>query len=91
MVLVKVLGVFDLISALSLSLLYFGVGSWLGWLCGLYLLIKGGIFLLLRDYVSLIDVFAGLFIFLVIYLNLHSIFSFVFVVWLLQKGVFSLA
>jgi len=84
-----VLGVLDIVSALSLVLLKFGFLSKISLIVGGYLVVKGLFFLLGKDWLSILDVLSGCFIFYVLLVGSFPVVGWVFVVWLLQKGVFS--
>ena len=90
---VKLLGVLDVLSGLLFFLF-----AYLGWISGtfmvvvaLYLIFKGMAFILLANYViSGLDVVAGLIIFVSLDVIFPSLIVFLVVVYLLQKGIFSL-
>lgn len=91
---VKVLGALDLFAAIIVlfntyfSFIAFPSSFLL--VAGLYLLIKGGIFALVQDFTSFIDIGAGLIIILAANMHLpHIIMGLVFI-YLLQKGVISI-
>ncbi len=86
----KVLGLLDLIAAVSLGLLSFGIWETFGLIAGFYLIIKGFIFLFTLDFVSLIDIFIGAFMLVMVYFNFHTLFALLLCVWLVQKGLVSL-
>tara|TARA_Y100000034_G_scaffold118928_1_gene160176 strand:- start:2107 stop:2379 length:273 start_codon:yes stop_codon:yes gene_type:complete len=85
-----VFGLLDIVSALVLVLLKFGLLGKLGFIIGIYLVIKGLFFLVMKDWLSILDVFSGLFIFYVLLFGSFPLIGWVFFVWLLQKGVVSL-
>lgn len=85
-----VFGILDILSALVLFLLKFGLLSNLGLVVGIYLFVKGFFFLFGGDYLSLLDIFTGLFIFYVLISGNFLLIGYAFMVWLLQKGIFSL-
>ena len=84
--LIKLFGILDLLSALILFLMGYGLGKQFGLVFGLYLIIKSLIFF---GWISLVDITAGTFM---IFAGLGNYlpFSWLFVFWLLQKGAFSL-
>tara|TARA_Y100000034_G_C6639049_1_gene279273 strand:- start:66 stop:380 length:315 start_codon:yes stop_codon:yes gene_type:complete len=86
-IMLKLLGILDLLTVAFYILVGLGVGSKIGIIFGAYLIIKSLIFI--TDWVSWIDLLAGVYLFLVIY-DVHSAFSFLFILWLLQKSFFSL-
>ena len=85
-----VLGILDILSALVLFLLKFGLLGRLGLVVGIYLIVKGFFFLFSGDWLSLFDIFTGLFIFYFLISGNFLVIGYVFMVWLLQKGIFSL-
>jgi uncharacterized membrane protein HdeD (DUF308 family) len=84
---VKLLGMFDLLSGIVLILLRFNLIKWVGLFFAAYLILKAILFI--RDITSFIDIIAGIFIILAV-LGIFNILSWIFVIWLLQKGIFSL-
>jgi len=84
----KLFGLLDLIAATSLLLLVFGKGEIFAITFAFYLLIKGLIFL--PDPSSFLDLFSGFYIALFILGIGFSFFSWFFIIWLAQKGIFSL-
>jgi len=85
-----VFGLLDIVSALVLVLLKFGLLNKLGFIVGGYLVIKGLFFLVMKDWLSILDVLSGLFIFYVFVFGSFPLIGWVFFIWLLQKGVISL-
>jgi len=84
---VKLLGLVDLLAALCFLLVQWGVFENFAVVIAIILLIKSLIFI--SDFTSIIDLISALYLFLVIF-NIHSAFAFIFVLWLLQKAIFSL-
>ena len=83
----KLLGILDILSALSFTLLKFNVGKSIAWFFVIYVVIKAFIFI--KDFASLVDLIAVIFFILAIF-NIFPAISWVFVFWLTQKGFFSL-
>ena len=84
------LGLMDIIAGVVLGLisLGFGVGI-LGVAFGAYLMLKGTLFIVSgTSFVDLVDIVAGVVIILASY-GVGSVFYWIFVVWLVQKGLFS--
>jgi len=81
-----VLGIFDLLAGIFIAgYMFFHIK--IAWIFGLYLVIKGIVFI--KDVASVVDLIAGI-VFFLVYFGVFS-WSLVFVVvWLLQKGIFSL-
>ena len=88
--LVKIFGILDLLSAISLLLLKVDVGKSIGLFFGGYLILKSIPFLFTLDFASFLDFFAGIFFFVVIFFNFYPLLGLTFVIWLFQKGLFSL-
>ena len=84
---VKILGLVDIISGIALGLAYFGLFEQMAFICGLYLFIKGIIFF--GGFASWIDILTAI-VFLMIVYGIQGLWVFIFVVWLVQKGIFSL-
>ena len=55
-----------------------------------YLLIKGGVFAIMGNVVSMIDVGIGLYMLFIAFGHSHIILSFLAIIFLFQKGLFSL-
>ena len=85
----KFLGILDGIAALSLVLAIL-LPSWWILACGLYLMIKGGIFLISGDAMSLMDVGIAVYLFLAAYTLTNTIVTALASLFLLQKAAFSL-
>jgi len=84
---VKLFGLMDLFAALIFILAQWNIGIKWGVILAIYLIVKSIIFI--ADIASIIDLITGIYLVLVI-LNIHSAFSAIFIIWLLQKGFFSL-
>ena len=87
--LVKVFGIADLLAALTLILATILPQSWV-FVVAFYLLIKGGIFLLSGDWMSGIDVVVAIYLVLAAYGITQVIVTALAVLFLVQKGAFSL-
>ena len=79
------LGILDLVAALMFVLLYFGVLTFLGWIFGVYLIVKGIYYF---SWMGALDILSGVLMILGVFgiWNFFSLFAFI---WLVQKGVFS--
>lgn len=90
--LVKILGVGDLLAALIflLSALVGFIPDKLIWIVGLYLVIKGIAFALILDFTSFFDIAAGIVILLSLAIPLHMVIVAIVCLYLIQKGIFSL-
>lgn len=85
--LIKILGILDIMSATVLLLLRWDIGVVLGIVLGLYILVKS--FYFMTDVASIVDIGAGLFLILAA-LGFYHVITYIFILWLLQKGVSSL-
>ena len=86
---IKVLGVIDLIAAVSLLLSSILPKEWV-LLMGIYLLLKGGFFLLSGDLMSLLDVAVAIYFIFVANEISMVVVTALATLFLLQKGAFSL-
>ena len=84
---VKFLGVMDIIAGITFILAQWNFGYYVGLILAIYIVIKSLIFI--TDFASIIDLITGVYLILIV-LNIHSAFSVIFVIWLVQKGIFSL-
>jgi hypothetical protein len=84
---VKLFGFLDLLGAIVFVLVQWDIGISLAYIVAGYLILKSLIFI--GDFSSWIDLIAGIYLLLVVF-DIHSLFSIIFVLWLGQKGVFSL-
>jgi hypothetical protein len=84
---VKILGWADLMAALSILLLKFGVAPQLAFAAALYEIIKGGIFI--KSITSIIDIIAGILILIAFY-GYFNFLTWIAAIWLTQKGIISL-
>ena len=82
----RILGVLDLIAALMFGVLYLFDFSVLGWIFAIYLIVKGILFF---NWFGFFDVVSGILMVLAVYDN-FSFVTYFAVLWLLQKGIFSL-
>ena len=88
---VKVLGTLDLISALLffLSAVFsFIPQSWI-LIIGLYVLVKGIVFAISKDYASFIDIACGTVILISLTISIHIVIVALVCLYLIQKGVIS--
>lgn len=85
--LIKILGILDILSAATLLLLRWDIGHILGIILGIYLLVKSMYFL--TDVSSIVDIGAGIFLILAA-IGFYHVITYIFILWLLQKGVSSL-
>lgn len=85
--LIKILGILDILSAATLLLLRWDMGHILGIILGIYLLAKSMYFL--TDVSSIVDIGAGIFLILAA-IGFYHVITYIFILWLLQKGVSSL-
>jgi len=84
---VKLFGLIDLFAALIFILVQWDIGVKWGIIVAIYLIVKSIIFI--SDIASIIDLITGIYLVLVL-LGWHSAFSVIFIIWLIQKGFFSL-
>jgi hypothetical protein len=84
---VKVLGLVDIVTGFCLILLKFNLLKQFALIMALLLLIKSLMFL--GDFVSFIDIFCvGVIVFA--FIGFFGVITWIAVVWLIQKGIFSL-
>lgn len=83
---IKLFGLLDVLTGLTLTLLYFGLFKAVGVVFAIYLLFKGLVFL--KSLVSILDIISGCLILLAVFGHWFVI-DWVVVVWLIQKGIFS--
>ncbi|MBN1544583.1 hypothetical protein JW898_03925 [Candidatus Woesearchaeota archaeon] len=87
---VKLLGVGDLLASVAVVLMHYD--ALIGWRIGLifvvYLIIKGWLFR--EDITSIMDILCGIYMFVMLF-GFTTIVSWVVAVYLFQKAVFSLA
>ncbi len=83
---VKLLGLIDLLAAVFIILLRFNIGNKIAFVIAIILLIKSIIFL--TSFTSWIDIISGIFLILAVYGH-YYFFTWIFALWLFQKGVIS--
>jgi len=90
--LVKILGIFDIISAILFWIFGFfdTIPKTVILFVAFYLLIKGAIFMLFRDVISVGDIICSGMIFLSLIIMLPKAVIFLVAIFLLQKGIVSL-
>ncbi|MEA3430725.1 MAG: hypothetical protein U9R08_05610 [Nanoarchaeota archaeon] len=85
---VKFMGILDIIAAIVMILLHYSIGTWrLTFLFALYLFLKAIAFR--GDMHSFLDGVIGVYMIFLLF-GLHSVLTFVAAIYLLQKAVFSL-
>lgn len=89
---VKILGILDILAALSfwLSAVFNIIPDSLILLIAIYLIVKGIIFIISQDIASILDILSGLIIYASLSFNLPFFISLIVVLFLIQKGIFSL-
>ena len=85
--LIKLFGIMDLLSALLLLLLTYGIGEMLAYFFAAYLLLKGLLFF--GGINTFFDLAGGVLLILAAQ-GVYSLFYWVIILWLFQKGLFSL-
>lgn len=86
---VKLLGVMDLLSAVAVVLLHYDLLGWrIGFLFVAYLIVKGWLFR--EDINSIMDILCGIYMFVMLF-GLTTFISWAVAIYLFQKAVFSLA
>jgi hypothetical protein len=83
---IRLLGFFDLLAGLLLILLRYHIGEGVALFFGIYLIVKGIIFI--HNIVSFMDILAGIMMLLAAH-DFYFSFTWIFVLWLVQKGFFS--
>ena len=83
----KLLGLLDLCTAFFFMLAQWDVTLGLASFFGILFILKSLIFI--RDWASIIDLISGTYLFFVIY-DIHTSLSLIFILWMIQKGIFSL-
>jgi hypothetical protein len=85
---VRLLGVLDLIAALLIVLLHFELGGWrIPLIISLYLVAKGLAFR--GDWLSYVDIAIGIYVWL-IFIGFTTFFDYLLAAWLVYKGIVSL-
>ena len=90
---IKLFGILDILIALILIIqnYFFEIFSNKSiWTIAIYLLIKGIAFVILLDFASLVDIVCSIIIILTIFLNVPILLIGAVILWLLQKGFFSI-
>lgn len=88
---IKILGIFDIIASLLFFFtIFFTIPKILLYIVGIYLLIKGAIFLISADIASILDVLSGIVILTATIFSIPKIIIAIVSVFLIQKGIFSL-
>ena len=92
---IKILGIFDILTALLFLINNFDKSD--AWfpnkivlIAGIYLLIKGVLFLFILDFASSLDVISAVIILLSLVISIHPVLSLIVIIFLVQKGIFSL-
>ena len=85
--LLKLMGLMDLLCAITLFFLHFGLFKVLGWVCLGYLILKA--FMFIKSWATLVDALGVVFIFLAIF-GVFVTPTWIFVFWYFQKGLFSM-
>jgi len=80
--LVKIFGLLDLIAAILLVSLKWGIGKNIGWIFAIYLIVKSIVFF--GSWMNILDVIAGSLIIAEIF-GYYLTLSWIFVVWLMYK------
>jgi len=89
---IKIFGILDIISAIIFGLSYYFhfIPRTLMFIIAGYLILKGAIFLFTMDIASVIDVGCGVVILLSVFLSISHLIFIITLIFLLQKGIFSL-
>lgn len=85
---VRILGLIDLLTALSVVLLRFGIAKTMALALAIYLIIKGIIFI--KNITSMIDIAAGVVVLIAALGYFTPIITWIAAIWIAQKGVISL-
>ena len=84
---IKILGFFDLLTALIIFLLHNNLVGWkIALIAFIYLMIKAVVFF--GDIMSILDGVTGIYI-IVLLLGFHTFLTYIFIIYLVQKAVFS--
>ena len=84
---VKILGIMDVIIAVTFILAQWSFGYKIGLILAIYVIIKSLFFM--PNFASAIDLVGGVYLLLIVF-GFHQVFAVIFVIWFLQKGFFSL-
>ncbi len=90
---IKIFGLADILVALILLIqnYFFEIfPSSVIWAVGIFCLLKGIAFVILLDFASTVDIICGVIIILTIFLNVPILLVAAVILWLLQKGFFSM-
>ena len=88
---IKVLGVLDIIAAMIIWIfIFFNLGSSIILLVAFYLLIKGSIFLISLDVLSIADIIASFILFAALNFHIPKFVGIIVILYLLGKGIMSL-
>jgi len=89
---IQILGVLDIISAIVLILKYFfeNLPDKIVWIFAIYLIVKGVLFLLSKDIISILDVVCGIVFIVAVFFPISSKVLILVCFFLIQKGLFSL-
>lgn len=88
MVFLILFGILDLIGALFFALAHFDIGVKITLIFALYLILKSLLFL--PNIPSFVDIFSAIYILLVLVGFVYPVMSWLVILWLIQKGIFSL-
>jgi hypothetical protein len=92
MKIVKILGILDILAALFFWLFaFFKIipDNWI-LIIAFYLLVKGTVFLLSKDFASMLDIACSILIFVSLSFSMPEVISALVTLYLIQKGIFSL-
>ena len=84
---VKFLGVMDLVIAFMFIIAQWGFGYHVGLVLAIYVILKSLLFM--PNIASVIDLIGGIYLLLILF-GIHHVFAVLFLIWFLQKGFFSL-
>jgi len=87
MVLMKLFGLIDIMAALLFVLLKYSIGESVVWYVIAFLVIKSLMFI--KNFVSYFDLASSVFLVLAVF-NVYTAFTWIAMLWLLQKGFFSM-
>lgn len=90
----KLFGIADIFIAAIFLLSLFGDSGWFPYqiviAAGIILLIKGLLFVVFRDFASMIDVVCSVIILSSVWISIPILLSILVIIFLVQKGIFSL-
>jgi len=89
---IKILGIFDLISGISFWLFAFFkiIPESFITIIAFYLIIKGLLFIIFKDIASILDIISGILIYLSLIIAFPQFVPILVTLFLIQKGIFSL-